>query len=144
MTKKNLLLIFLVLGLAVVYAVWFTNWFRPVTVRISHTSRESRINLRRGNMQPSLIFRVSPQMRFTDVKVVSLADYETNKNVVPVWHLVSESNSIPVQDFTYGEFIRGMHPAFKGVRAEPLQTNVTYRLFVASGKMTGQHDFELK
>jgi hypothetical protein len=37
-----------------------------------------------------------------------------------------------------------MRPAIKGVRPEPLETNVTYRLLVTAGKIKGEHDFELK
>lgn len=140
MTKKNLFLISLALGLGTVYAIWFTSWFRPTTIKIAHTSRIARVGPRRGEAQ--LLFRVNQRMRFTELRVVPLAQYETNKNVVPVWHLVSESNSVPVQDFFYGQSIGGMHPAFKGVRPEPLETNVTYRLFVTAGRAKGQQDFE--
>jgi hypothetical protein len=146
MTKKNLLLTLFAVGLAVVYVVWFTNWFRPAQMRISHADRDSRPRLRQGtgNALPGLIFRISPEARFTELKVVSLAQFETNKDVVPVWHLVSDSNSVPTQEFSYGQFIRGMRPAIKGVRAEQLETNVTYRMFLTAGRMRAQHDFELK
>jgi hypothetical protein len=91
-----------------------------------------------------LIFGVNRQLRFTELKVVPLAGFETNKSVLPVWHLVSDSNSAPVKSFFYGQFIGGMRPAIKGVRPEPLETNVTYRLLVTAGKIKGEHDFELK
>jgi hypothetical protein len=144
MTKKNVLPVLLVIGLAAVYAVWFTNWFRPAVLKISYTNRELHRNFQHENALPNLIFRVSPQIRFTELKVVPRDEYETNKNVLPVWHLVSDSNSVPVADFTYGQYIRGMRPAIKGVHAGPLETNVTYRMFVTAGRITGQHDFELK
>lgn len=144
MTKKNLLLLLLALGLATVYVVWFTNWFRPATVRIYHTNRDLRPRLRRGNDLPNLIFGVSRPLRFTELKVVPLADYATNQAAEPVWHLVSDSNSIPVRTFYYGQSIGGMRPAVKGIHAGLLETNVTYRLFVIAGKVKGQHDFELK
>ena len=147
MTKKNLLLIFFAVSLAVVYAVWFTDWFRPATVKIFHTHRNLRPNLRRGpggGALPDLIFGVNRQIRFTELKVVPLAAFETNKNVLPVWHLVSDSNSVPVKMFFYGQWIGGMRPAIKGVRPEPLETNLTYRLFITAGKIKGEHDFELQ
>ena len=147
MTKKNLLLILFAVALAAVYAVWFTDWFRPATVHIFHTNRNLRPNSprgQRGGALPSLIFGVSRQLRFTELKVVPLAGFETNKNVLPVWHLVSDSNSVPLKFFSYGQFIGGMRPALKGVRAEPLATNVIYRLFITAGKVKGEHDFELK
>jgi hypothetical protein len=147
MTKKNLVLIFLALALAAAYAIWFTDWFRPATLQIFHTSRNLRPNLRRGGgggALPSLIFGSNRQLRITEIKVVSLTGLATNKNVVPLWHLVSDSNSVPLNAFSYGQFIGGMRPAMKGVRPESLETNVTYRLIVSAGKIKGEHDFELK
>lgn len=141
MTKKNLLLILFAVALAAVYVVWFADWFRPKTVHIFHTSRNLRPNLRYGT---SLIFGVNRPVRFTELKVVPLPAYETNKQAMPVWHLISDSNSVPVKTFVYGQPIGGMRPAIKGVRAEPLETNVTYRLFVTAGNVKGEHDFEVK
>jgi len=63
--------------------------------------------------------------------------------VSPVWHLISDSNSVPVKVFSYGQGIRGMKPAVAGSRAQPLETNVAYRLLVTAGKAKGQHDFEI-
>ena len=40
--------------------------------------------------------------------------------------------------------LRGLKPAVVGVRPQPLETNVTYRLFVEAGKIKGEHDFKLK
>ena len=147
MTKKDLLLILLAISLATVYAVWFTDWFRPATVKIFHTNRGPRGNLQRAQRAgalPSLIFGVNSKLRLTELKVVPLAGFQTNKNVLPLWHLVSDSNSVPMPSFYYGQFIGGMRPAIKGVRPEPLETNVTYRLIITAGKIRGEHDFELK
>jgi hypothetical protein len=144
MTKKNLLLILFAIALAAVYAVCFTDWFRPGTVQIFHTNRNLHLRLQRGGALPSLIFGVNRQLRLTELKVVPLAGFQTNKNVLPVWHLVSDSNSVPVKSFFYGQFIGGMRPALKGVRPEPLETNVTYHLIITAGKIKGEHDFELK
>lgn len=147
MTKKNLVLVLFAIALATVYAVWFTDWFRPATVKIFHTSRNLRMNFRRGaggGALQNLQFGVNHELRFTELKVVPLAGYQTNKNILPLWHLVSDSNSVPRKIFYYGEPLGGMRPALKGVRPEPLETNVTYRLFVTAGKIKGEHDFELQ
>ena len=146
MTKKNLVLVLFAIVLAAVYAIWFTDWFRPATVQIFHTNRNLHRHLRRGGdgALPGLIFGSSRQLRITELKVVSLAGLATNKNVVPLWHLVSDSNSVPMKAFSYGQPIGGMRPAMNGVRPEPLETNVTYRLIVSAGKIKGEHDFELK
>jgi len=140
MTKKNLMLIVFAIALAIVYAVWFTDWFRPARVQVFHTSRD----LHRGGGLPSLIFGVNRPLQITELKVVMLTAFATNKNVLPLWHLVSDSNSVPVKLFTYGQFIRGMRPAINGVHAEPLETNVPYRLLITAGKIKGEHDFDLK
>ncbi|HUC83632.1 MAG TPA: hypothetical protein VL970_00460 [Candidatus Acidoferrales bacterium] len=144
MTKKNLVLIFLALGLAAVYVVWFTDWFRPTLLRISHTTRNLERYEARGNALPGLRFRVNPQVPFKELKVVPLAAFETNKDALPVWHLVSDSNSVPVDEFSYGLGIRGMHPAIPGEQAGALETNVIYRMFISAGRAKGQHDFELR
>jgi hypothetical protein len=141
MTKKNLWLVLLAVALATVYVVWFSDWFQPKTLAIFHTDRGLRPNARFGS---SLTFAVGHQVRFTELKVVPLAAYETNKNALPVWHLVSDSNSVPVKLFFYGQPIGGMRPFLKGARPEMLQSNVTYRLFITAGRLKGQHDFELK
>ena len=46
--------------------------------------------------------------------------------------------------FFYGQRIPGLKPEVAGAHAQPLQTNVTYRLFVTAGSAKGQHDFEIK
>jgi anti-sigma-K factor RskA len=144
MTKKNIALVFLLIGLVVVYAVWFTDWFQATPLKISYTTRNMDRLEARGAALPGLRFRVNPQVRFKELKVVPLAAYATNQNALPVWHLVSDSNSVPVDEFSYGFTIRGMRSAIKGMSAEALETNVTYRLFINAGRSKGQKDFELK
>jgi hypothetical protein len=144
MTKNNVLLIALAIGLATVYAVWFSDWFRPKTLSIFHTSRNLNQARARGNMLPGLMFGLRPESKLTELRVVNLSAYETNKDESPVWHLISDSNSIPVKSFFYGQYLHGMRPAIKGVGCEELETNVTYRMFITAGGVKGQHDFELQ
>jgi hypothetical protein len=144
MTKKNIALVFLLIGLVVVYAVWFTDWFQTTPLKISYTTRNMDRFEARGNALPGLRFRVNPQVRFKDLKVVPLEAYATNKNSLPVWHLVSDSNSVPVDEFSYGFTIRGMRPAIAGMEVAALETNVTYRLFITASHAKGQKDFELQ
>lgn len=141
MEKKSLVLIVFAAVLAVIYVIFFTTWFRPETVRIFHTTRYVSRRGAANDPKPELMFGLSQRLKLTEIEVVSLA---TNQNVLPLWHLVSTSNSVPVKSFAYGQFIRGLHPALPGDRAEPLATNVPYRLTVRAGRITGQHDFELK
>ncbi len=142
MNKKNFILIAIVLVLAGVYVVYFTSWFRPKTIQISHTSRPAR-PARSGPAASRLVFSLEDYYKLTEVKVVPLAEWQTDHGAPPVWHLVSDSNSVPVNVFAYGQRIRGMKPAVSGERPQPLETNVAYRLFVTAGAIKGQHDFEI-
>ena len=114
---------------------------------VFHTSRNLRPvrpGAARGGAMPSLNFGVSRQLKLTEIKVVPLAAWTTNSHVLPLWHLVTESNSVPVKTFFYGQFIPGLHPAIKGTHSELPETNVVYRIFVTAGKFKAEHDFELK
>ena len=78
----------------------------------------------------------------TTVKVVLVADMETNKFPHAIWKLISDSNSVPTSSFNYGSYIRGMHPDVKGARPDPLEPGVAYRLIVVTAKdKQVQHDF---
>jgi hypothetical protein len=142
MNKKNFMLISLVLVLAGIYAVFFTDWFRTKTILISHTSRAVRSNTRTGTLAGRVFFGLGDYYSLTEVKVIPLATLQTNKLAQPIWHLVADEGSDDVNQFFYGEKIRGMDPAVAGSRPEPLQPGVTYRLFVSAGKVKGQHDFQ--
>jgi hypothetical protein len=145
MTKKNGILLATSVILAVVYVIYFTDWFAPKTVEIFHTYRNLRQRGRVINGEiPSLIFGINRKLKLTEIKVVPAAAFQTNQNTLPLWHLVADSNSVPIGSFSYGSRIRGMKPLIKGEHALPLATNVTYRLIVTDGKFKGEHDFELK
>ena len=146
MSKKNWFLIGIVVVLAGIYIVFFTEWFKPQTVKIFHTSRKVAAP-RRGSYaeaMPGLIFGLSRSLTLTDVKVISLNDPPAGQKSVPLWHLVANSNAVPVKSFYYGQYIRGLKPAIPGSRPEPLATNIPYRLIIEAGKVRGEHDFELK
>ena len=148
MTKKNWLLMVALVALAGVYVFYFTDWFKPKTIHISHTNRVVRPrlagNLRANQGLPPITFGVEPQSRLTEITVVPLAAWQTNQNTLPLWHLVASTNAEPIKMFMYGQRIRGLKPAVPGAHAQDLETNVTYRLFVTAGKAKGQHDFEIK
>ena len=135
------------IALAGVYVFYFTDWFKPQIIHISHTSRAIRMRLHNNGASPATVpitFGLEPQCRLTEIKVVPLAAWQTNQNVMPVWHLIADTNSVPIKIFVYGQRIRGLKPEVPGAHAEPLQPDVTYRLFVSAGKAKGQHDFEVK
>jgi hypothetical protein len=147
MERKTWLLVFAAMILAAVYAVYFTRWFQPATVKIFHTSRNLRPQAARNGAMPSLVFGLSREVRLTDLRVVELSAYQTNRNILPLWHLNSTSNSVPsvpVKTFFYGQFIRGLKPAVPGSPPRELGSNITYRLIIKAGKIAGEHDFVLK
>lgn len=111
---------------------------------IYHTFRPrgSAMQARR-NVPATLSFGLGGRFQLTEIKVVPLAAWQTNHSVAPVWHLISSSNSVPVNVFSYGQRIRGMQTAVAGARTLTLEPHVAYRLFVSAGKIQGQHDFEL-
>src|SRR4051812_16605737 len=103
--KKNLFLIAIVLAFAAVYIVFFTDWLKPKTILISHTSR----TLGRAASAAPMMFGLDQEYELTDVKVVPLTAWQTNKNVQPIWHLVSDGSD-SISHFVYGETIGGMDP----------------------------------
>ena len=153
MNKKNLFLIGLVLVLAGIYVVYFTDWFQTRSIGIFTTSRpvSSRVGARTGSRAGTwpiasanpLFFGLDNYYELTEIKVVPLAELQTNKLAQPVWHLVGDPSSDSINTFTYGERIEGMVPAVNGLQPEPLQPGIIYRLFITDGKIKGQHDFHL-
>lgn len=130
MTKKNWALIGIVVVLGVLYVIFFTNLFRPKTILIGDMERFGRVE-----------FGFNQSYALTYLKVVSVSELESNKYALPVWELKSDSNSIPIRAFRYGQWIHGMQPAVKGTHAEPLEHGAKYRLFVEAGSLKAQHDF---
>jgi len=141
-------MLILLLVLTAVYVFYFTDWFKPKIISISSTSRvfgrRPANSAGYGTVTIPVTFSLDPQCRPTDIKVVPLAAWQTNPSTPPVWHLVYNSNAAPVKIFFYGQRLRGLKPEIPGVQAEPLQPNVTYRMFLAAGRAKGQHDFEIK
>src|ERR1700691_3331017 len=114
MTKKNWLMMIALIALASVYIFYFTDCFKPKIIHISYTSRAIRSRFRNNVAGSSatvpIIFSLEPQCKPTEIKVVPLADWQTNQNTLPVWHLIADSNSVPVKLFVYDQRIRGMKP----------------------------------
>jgi hypothetical protein len=167
MTKKNWFLIFVALALVGVYVVYFTDWFKPKIIHI--TSINVRPSARAGRMfrggmlrfrgrfgnlvNPAVpiadsktvpvAFKFEQPYKFKDMKVVELAEWQTNNKCLPLWHLVADTNSVPISGpFNYGDNISGMKLAVAGAIAQPLQPGVKYRLLVTTGSAKGQLDFQ--
>jgi hypothetical protein len=156
MNKKNLFLVGLVLLLAGLYAVYFTDWFQTRTILISATANRSastrlgagragagRVAARLSVSTSPIAFALNDYYELTDIKVYSLTELETNKLALPLWHLVGDPSSDSINSFVYGQNLEGMAPPVNGLQPEPLQPGVMYRIFLTDGKIKGQHDFHL-
>lgn len=123
------------------------DWFAAEEIQISHRSSPRPVPVTRSRRAPPetaapVFFGFNRKLGLTEVKVFPLSAVQTNKYPHPIWHLVSDSNSVPVKSFVYGSRIPGMRPAVKGALPEPLQPGVHYQLRIQAGKLTAQHDFE--
>lgn len=141
-----------VLVLAVGLLIYINrDHFRRPTIQISSTVRTGLTARRRrpananapADVAPVPTFRLSANYHLTSVKVVRLDELKAKGYAHPLWELVSDTDSDPVEIFYYGKPIGRMHPPSQDDVAEPLTTNVTYRLLVAAGKLKGQHDFTI-
>jgi len=132
MNKKTRILIAIAIVLGAVYIIHFSNWFKPKVMTIAHNDRFGHVN-----------FTLENPYRLTALKVVSVSELESNKYASPVWELKSDSNSVPVKMFSYGDRIRGMKPAIDNAKPDPLEPGTTYRLFVEAGSLKAQHDFSI-
>ena len=149
MTKKQLVLLAVAVVLLCGYAYYFTDWFASESIQIVHTLRPYTPP-RRGRGRTSddnpvantVSFGFNRKCRLTEIKVIPVSDLATNKYAHPIWHLVSESNSVPTKAFVYGMNIQGMHPKVPGARPDPLQPGVAYRLLVEAGELKGEHEFK--
>lgn len=148
MTRKFWLLLALALLLGGSSIYLNKDWFAKDSIQIYHRSRPARAvwPRRKGaaaNDSPinPIIFGFDRALKLTCIKVVPLSDIQTNKYPHPIWHIVSESNSVPTKDFTYGAAIKGMHPAVEGATPDLLEPGISYRLYVESGAVKKEHDF---
>lgn len=144
MTKRNWILIVSALFLACLYVYHFTGWFKTKTIQISYTERFFASRVPSPKSQAMVLFGFGGQpYQLSEVEVVPLEAGQINPAAVPVWHLIADSRSAPVDFFRYGQNLPGMKPAAPGARPEPLETNLTYRLLVRAGRLKGQCDFRL-
>ncbi len=145
MNKRTIILVAILAIVGGSYAYWFTDWFEASTIQILAQVRPSR-----GTPQgaPGYVatypvsFAFDRKLRLTELKVVSVDEEATNKYPHAVWHMISDSNSIPIKAIVYGQWIRGMKPKTPHARPDPLDPDVRYRLYVAAGKAKGKIDFK--
>lgn len=142
----------LLLGLVVLaggYVYYISDWFAPPEIQVQHTIRPNPLARRRLGRrdapQPSshtVSFFFNQKVRLTEVQVVPASDAATNKYPHPIWHLVSDSNSVPTKSLVYGMPIRGMRPAVRGAWPDPLQPDTAYKLYLKTDAGAAEHDFK--
>lgn len=142
MSKKNIGLVLLLVVLGVIYLRYFTDLFRTPTIQISARPRIERSRHGKGDTF-SVSFSFDQKHAIKELKVVAVADSETNKYPHALWNLVAETNAVPLKGFAYGEFVKGMKSKVPKVRPEPLQSQIKYRLLVDAGNTQGQVDFQI-
>jgi hypothetical protein len=141
MQKKDFFWIGVLLVLGGIYIHFFSHWFEKQEIGIAVSLRPSQ---RPGETVFPVYFTLNGAYKLTSLKVIPLEGNKFNPLATPVWHLVSDSNSVPTRAFRYGQPIRGMKPALKGVRPDPLTPGVVYELILSAGKVTGNKDFQTK
>lgn len=151
MSRKEYFLIGLVVVLGGLYALYFSDWFKPKIIRIEHTVRAvqggwatvGRPSNAADKPVNNVTFSLHKDYQLTSVKVMVAADARTNKDAHPLWHLVSKHGSQPANSLAYAEPVNGMMPASPGTDAEPLQPGTEYRLAIEARRWKGEHDFQI-
>jgi hypothetical protein len=131
MNKRTAFLIGAALVLAAVYLFAFTDWMAPKKIQIMWRDVPGRGGRGSGS---TLAFYLDAKYTLTSVKVFSTDEARTNKYPRALWHLVSETNSTPIEEFAYGSLIGGMKPDIPHSEPEPLLPNAPYKIIIEAGK----------
>src|SRR5437867_724883 len=109
--SRNLILLVLVLaGVATAYVLMNDLFRRPGIQIIAQTrpNRPSDVPRSDDVAVCPVTFALDGKYRLTSIRVLADADYRTNKYPTELWHLFSDSNSVPTKAFFYGQKITGM------------------------------------
>jgi hypothetical protein len=123
MSKKTAILITVALILGAVSLYLWLDSIPPSKIQIA-----SR-NIRVGGASTT-VFLLDPAYPMTRVKVISVADAETNQHPHVLWELVPAGKPVTKDQFVYGESIAGMKPFIPDTKPEPLDPNTKYQLLV--------------
>ena len=138
MNKRSLFLVAMAVILGATYAYFFTDWFKKKQIQISFRTFPGRAV--KSDVEP-IVFLLDKQYKITSIKVVSAQEYGTNKLAHPLWHLIPDTNSVPITDFGYGQHVKGMKPSVPKIAAEKLIPEAKYRIIVDAGKIHGEREF---
>src|SRR6478736_1170121 len=150
MSRKEWVLIALVLVLGGLWVVFFSGWFGPKVIRIEHSVRAAHETARPGGrrVDPSgkpalgyISFSLHRNYRLTSVQVVAVRELQTNQHPPALWFLAAKNGSQPVDSLAYGLPVAGMTPCFPNAEPDPLESGVNYRLLVEAGSWKGSRDF---
>lgn len=142
MTKNGMVLSVIAVVLGAAYIYWFTDWFHKETIQIMSSTRPGRYS-REPNSEAvyQVSFGFDGKYKLTLVKVVAADDLKANKYPTALWHLISDSNSVPVKAIEYGRPVKGMKSAVPRTQPEPLQPDVEYVLLLEAGNIKAQTNF---
>ncbi len=143
MTQKPILLVTVAVLCTGLLLYINRDWFVRRPIQISHRFHAFGGRFDRGGAAP-LFFEFDRRLKLTSVKVIPLAELETNKFPRAAWQMISDSNSVPTRGFLYGGAIPGMRPALKGAIADALDPIQKYRLLLEAGSTKARHDFSLE
>ena len=134
--------------LGAIYVVYFTDIFQSPQMEITSKIRPAYSRRGKSSSKPpagnSISFSLNNKYELTSLKVVEEQDFKTNKYPRAIWHLISESNSVPTKTIIYGVSVDGMKPKVAKVKPEKLRTNVPYVLLLEAGDIKGQTRFQLR
>jgi len=146
MTKQSIVLIAVALILGAVYVAFFTDWFRHQQIQILPQIRPPQRGTKAAPAGDTEVYPVTfafdKKYQFTEIRVVSADDEKTNKYPHAVWHMISDSNSIPTKALVYGAPIRGMKPKVPRAQPDALEPNIPYVLYVQAGNALGKAKFQ--
>jgi hypothetical protein len=141
MQKSEVKWIVALLALIGVYVLLFHNRFAREQMTIHPSLRPSR---QADATVFSVFFALNDDFKLTSVKVIPFQGENFNPLGRAVWHLISDSNSVPIRAFGYGQRIKGMKPALQEAQPEPLEAGVVYRLLVEAGSVKAFTDFRAR
>lgn len=145
MSRNGIVLTAIALILGATYVFYFTDLFNKQAIQIIPQVRPNRVSAIPRTDEGTAVYPVSfaldGKYQLTSVKVVAADDLKTNKYPEALWHLISESNSLPTKSFLYGQKIPGMKPSSPRAIPQPLQPNVSYTLLLEAGKNKGRTNF---
>ena len=149
MSKNGIVLSIIAVLLGAVYVFYFTDLFQKQSIQIIPQIRPGRPSAIPRDPGTAAVcpvsFALDGKYKLTALKVLPAEDFKTNKYATPLWHLISDSNSIPTKSIVYGLPIKGMKPAVPRARPETLQPDMTYLVIIeAAGPIKGQTNFHTR